>query len=89
MECWRIQRSWNAAIQPLWRDDVVWESAPVELRWPRQRHWVPFGFRLPAVLPPAVEGRLLAWRYEVEPRRPVRLAFDQRAVLTPIGFQAA
>jgi hypothetical protein len=31
----------------------------------------------------------MAWRYEVEARRPVRFAFDQRAVLTPIGFQAA
>ena len=89
LECWRIQRAWNIHMQPLWRDEIVWESPPLAMRWPPHRRWLPFGFPLPAGLPPAVEGRLLAWRYEVEARRPVRFAFDQRAVLTPIGFQAA
>src|SRR5689334_7536176 len=89
LECWRICRQWNACVQPLWHDEIVWESEPLALRWPEQRRWLPFGFPLPPGLPPAFEGRVLAWRYEVEARRPVRFAPDQRAVLTPMGFLAA
>jgi hypothetical protein len=89
LECWRISRQWNACTHPLWHDEIVWESEPLALGWPAQRRWLGFGFRLPPELPPAFEGRVLAWRYEVEARRPVRFAPDQRAVLTPMGFLAA
>jgi len=89
LECWRIDRGWNVRHQPMWRDAPLWESGEMLTDWPQQGTWAGFEFQLPGGLPPAVEGRLLAWRYEVEARRPVRFAPDQRAVVTPIGFQAA
>ncbi len=89
LECWRIDRGWNVRHQPLWRDAPLWESPEVSTEWTDNGTWAGFDFRLPEGLPPAVEGRLMAWRYEVEARRPVRFAPDQRAVVTPIGFQAA
>ena len=49
-------------------------------------NWRGFSFELPDWLPPAIEARSIAWRYEVEVRRTVRLAPDERAVLTPLGF---
>jgi hypothetical protein len=88
LEWWRIDRGWNVNHQPMWRDAVLWESEPRSAVWRDRETWVGFEFDLPPGLPPAVEGRVLAWRYEVEARRSIRFALDQRAVLTPTGFQA-
>jgi len=51
-------------------------------------HWAGFAFTLPADLPTAVEARSVAWRYEIEARRPLRLRPDERALAVPIGYRA-
>ena len=89
LECWRVDRGWNVRYQPMWRDTSLWESDPFHADWLDGATWAPFEFAVPPGLPPGVEGRLLAWRYEVEARRPSRFVPAQRAVVTPIGFQAA
>ena len=89
LECWRVDRGWNVRYQPMWRDTCLWESDPAPADWLDGATWAPFEFAVPPDLPPGVEGRLLAWRYEVEARRPSRFVPGQRAVVTPIGFQAA
>ncbi|MGN6379054.1 MAG: hypothetical protein ACTHNU_08905 [Gaiellales bacterium] len=89
LECWRLDRGWNVRYQPIWRDLCVWEADACPAAWLEGATWAPFEFSIPAHLPPAVEGRILAWRYEIEARRPLRFVPDQRAVITPIGFQAA
>ena len=48
-------------------------------------HWRGFSFELPDGLPPAVEARSIAWRYEVEARRSVRFGPDDRALITPLA----
>jgi hypothetical protein len=72
---------------PRWHDHTLW-SREIVLDGLSEARWVPFDFALPDELPPAVEARAIAWRYEVEARRPQRLRFDERAVAVPIGFRA-
>jgi hypothetical protein len=69
---------------PLWRQRVCFEEW-LELESLDDAHWRGFSFTLPDRLPPAVEARSIAWRYEVEARRSVRLRPDDRAMLTPLG----
>jgi hypothetical protein len=40
-------------------------------------------------LPPAVEARTIAWRYELRARRRVRHWFDETAALTPLLHEDA
>jgi hypothetical protein len=89
LECWRVDRGWNVRYQPMWREKCLWEAEPAPAEWLEGSTWAPFEFAVPPGMPPGVEGRLLAWRYEVEARRPSRFVPAQRAVVTPIGFQAA
>jgi hypothetical protein len=72
---------------PRWHDRTLW-SQEVVLDGLSEAHWAPFAFALPDELPPAVEARAIAWRYEVEARRPLRLRPDERAIAVPIGFRA-
>jgi hypothetical protein len=69
---------------PLWRQRVCYEEW-LELESLDDAHWRAFSFDLPERLPPAVEARSIAWRYEVEARRSVRFGPDDRALLTPLG----
>jgi hypothetical protein len=89
LEAWRTNgRGWvrNLRHPPLWRTVCIWsQSAPTE--WPAGQHWAAFRFMLPGRLPPAVEARSIAWRYEVEARLRIRLAPDDVAVATPVGFE--
>lgn len=85
MESWRLDRSIKPNRPPVWHIGVLWEeSVPIE--WLLPGTWAPFAFGLPEGLPPAFEGRMMAWRYEVELRRRRRLGLVHRAVLTPTGF---
>jgi hypothetical protein len=72
---------------PRWHDRTLWSSELV-LEGLAEAHWAPFEFALPRDLPPAVEARSVAWRYEVEARRPLRLRFDERAISVPLRYRA-
>ncbi len=80
---WILQSRANGI--PMWRHETLFEEH-AELESLESAHWRRFSFDLPAWLPPAVEARSIAWRYEVEVRRSVRLGPDDRAVLTPLAY---
>lgn len=89
LESWRVngRRTLRKLNEPpLWSSHRIW-SAQLTLDWPAGQTWAPFAFALPVELPPAVEARSIAWRYEVEARGRVWLALDDVAVATPIGFE--
>jgi hypothetical protein len=92
LESWRVTPRpgrWILQGRPngisMWRHET-WFEASEELEPLDADNWRGFSFALPDWLPPAVEARSIAWRYEVEVRRSVRLGPDERAVLTPLGF---
>ncbi|HEY1480003.1 MAG TPA: hypothetical protein VGF46_08225 [Gaiellales bacterium] len=80
---WMLLSRANAI--PIWRQHVCFESSK-ELAELGEAHWRGFAFDLPDGLPPAVEARSIAWRYEVEVRRAVRFGPDDRTLLTPLGY---
>jgi hypothetical protein len=80
---WMLQGRANGIS--MWRHETWFESSQ-ELEPLDADNWRGFSFDLPEWLPPAVEARSIAWRYEVEVRRSVRFGPDERAVLTPLGF---
>ena len=80
---WMLQGRANGVS--LWRQETRFEARE-ELEPLDAGNWRGFSFDLPDGLPPAIEARSIAWRYEVEVRRSVRLGPDERAVLTPLGF---
>jgi hypothetical protein len=91
IESWRVSPRpgrWllmgRAQAIPVWRQEVCFEESR-ELDSLEGVHWLGFAFTLPDGLPPAVEARTVAWRYEVEARRSVRFGPDDRALLTPLG----
>jgi hypothetical protein len=89
LESWRTNgrgRVRNLRQSPLWQTDCIWTES-VTLDWPAGHTWAPFRFKPPDRLPPAVEARSIAWRYEVEARLRVRHGLDDVAVATPIGFE--
>lgn len=80
-ECWRSDGLPHG--MPQWRASPLWE-AEQQLEIDRSAAWARFAFDLPEGLPPAVEARSIAWRYEVVARRRVRHWFDETAALTPL-----
>ena len=72
---------------PRWHERTLW-SEEVVLDGLADAHWAAFAFTLPPELPPAVEARSVAWRYEIEARRPLRLRPDERAIAVPLGYRA-
>jgi hypothetical protein len=80
---WILQSRANGL--PLWRHSI-WFEAHTELEPVDAAHWRGFAFDLPDWLPPAIEARSIAWRYEIAVRRSVRLGPDDRAVITPLAF---
>jgi hypothetical protein len=80
---WIMQNRSNTV--PLWRHET-WFEEHAELEPLEHAHWRGFAFDLPEWLPPAVEARSIAWRYEIEVRRSVRFGPDDRAVITPLGY---
>jgi hypothetical protein len=88
-EAWRTNlRLRNRRHPPLWRSRSLWqEQATVELG--SDRRWYPCSFDIPVGLPPAVEGRTLAWRYGIDARRAPRRGVPDHAALTPLRFDLA
>ena len=94
LEAWReapprvpLVTAKNSMRMPRWHDRTLWSSELV-LEGLAEAHWAPFEFALPLDLPPAVEARSVAWRYEIEARRPLRLRFDERAISVPLRYRA-
>ena len=91
LESWRTNgrgRVRNLRQAPIWRTTSMWSDV-MTFDWPDDQNWAPFRFDLPDWLPPAVEARSIAWRYEIEVRLKVRHGLDDVAVATPIGFEIA
>jgi hypothetical protein len=72
---------------PRWHDRTLW-SCELVLDGLADARWAPFEFAIPEGLPPAIEARSVAWRYEIEARRPLRLRFDERAISVPLRYRA-
>ena len=72
---------------PRWHERTLW-SEELVLDGLADAHWAGFEFALPADLPPAVEARSVAWRYEIQARRPLRLRPDECAIAFPLGYRA-
>jgi hypothetical protein len=94
LEAWReapprvpLVHASRSLQMPRWHQRTLW-SEELVLEGLADAHWAPFAFALPDDLPPAVEARSVAWRYEVEARRPLRLRFDERALAVPLGYRA-
>jgi hypothetical protein len=82
MECWRA--SARAALgTPQWIEDALWEHEQALTADP-DAHWVRFSFELPPGLPPAVEARTLAWRYELIARAGGHRWPHETAACTPL-----
>lgn len=79
-ECWRRSALEEHGV-PQWQGLPLWEAEQA-LRLDPDAHWASFSFELPAGLPPAVEARTIAWRYELFARRKLRHWFDETAALT-------
>ena len=76
MEAWReapprvpIVPANRSMRMPRWHERTLWSDEQV-LDGLSEAHWAAFKFDLPPELPPAVEARSVAWRYEVEARAP-------------------
>jgi hypothetical protein len=67
--------SWSGAW--LWRHTAALPVDP-------DATWTPFELRLPSRLPPAVEARTFAWRYEIFVRRRTRHGRGETAARTPL-----
>jgi hypothetical protein len=94
MEAWReapprvpILPANRSMRMPRWHERTLWSEEQV-LDGLSEAHWAGFRFTIPDGLPPAVEARAVAWRYEIEARRPLRLRPDERAIAVPLGFRA-
>lgn len=88
----RCEESWCTNFRfrprrspPLWQTQPLWEET-ISVHSEADRRWNPFRFELPSQLPPAVEGRAIAWRYSIEARRP-RRGFADSAIVTPLRFE--
>ena len=87
LECWRTSPPslwWRQP--PTWTIRTLWAAAR-EAELGSDRRWHGFEFELPDGLPPAVEGYAVAWRYEIEARRPTRLGPGERAAITPLRYE--
>ena len=83
-ECWR-QRGPTARGAPYWHAQTLWAAEDVIHLDPETR-WTPLRFDLPPDLPPAVEARTIAWRYELRARLKRNHWPDETAALTPLLY---
>jgi hypothetical protein len=85
-ESWRPKGP-AARGMPYWPARMLWRET-VEVVLDADSTWAPFEFRLPGALPPAVEARTFAWRYELRARRHARYRWpDETAALTPLLYE--
>jgi hypothetical protein len=87
LECWRCTPLSDGRT-PQWHEASLWEAEQA-LPIDPDAGWAAFRFDLPDDLPPAVEARTIAWRYELRARRHVRHWFDETAALTPLLHEDA
>jgi hypothetical protein len=82
IECWRnpILGPYPA---PQWDAHLLWR-AEQSLGIDPDAHWVPFRFEFPEDLPAAVEGRTIAWRYELLVSRTAHRWQTETAAVTPL-----
>jgi hypothetical protein len=83
-EAWR-PRSLPARGRPFWDGERLWEANRT-IALDRERTWAPFRFELPRGLPPAIEARTIAWRYEVRARCHAGFLHSESAALTPLLY---
>jgi hypothetical protein len=83
-ECWRPAGP-AARGMPYWQTRALWAAEEVVELDPATR-WAPFSFHVPPGLPPAVEARTIAWRYELQARRRRAHRPDETAALTPLLY---
>ncbi len=83
-ECWR-PRGPAARGMPYWEARTLW-AAERSIRLDPDTRWAPFRFELPPGLPPGVDARTIAWRYELRARRTRTHRPDETAALTPLLF---
>jgi len=86
IECWRHPVLHPYPAPPQWDAHPLWE-AHQPLRVDPDAHWAPFAFPLPEHLPPAVEGRTIAWRYELLVSRTAHGWLNETAAVTPLLFE--
>ena len=82
MECWRSTALAERGT-PQWHDAALW-SEQQTLSIVADAHWARFAFDLPRDLPPAVEARTVAWRYELLARATGHRWLNESAALTPL-----
>jgi hypothetical protein len=87
LECWRFRPS-SACGTPQWHASYLWQ-AEHPLAIDPDAGWAAFYFELPDHLPPAVEARTIAWRYELRAERHVRHWFNETAARTPLLHEDA
>ena len=95
MEAWReapprvpIVPANRSMRMPRWHERTLWSEEQVLDGLVRRALG---GLQLQRCRPicrPAVEARSVAWRYEIEARRPLRLRPDERALAVPLRFRA-
>jgi len=81
-ECWRPTGP-PARGLPYWSARTLW-AAQQHVGVDPDRTWAPFCFPLPPHLPPAVEARTIAWRYELRAHARRQHRLDETAALTPL-----
>jgi hypothetical protein len=87
LESWRFRPS-SGCGTPQWHASCLWE-AEHPLAIDPDAGWAAFCFALPDHLPPAVEARTIAWRYELRAQRHVRHWFNETAARTPLLHEDA
>jgi hypothetical protein len=81
-ETWRLPVRGARGV-PGWGDAWLWRHAAT-LEIDPDATWARFELGLPSRLPPAVEARTIAWRYEVLVRRRTRHGRVETAARTPL-----
>jgi hypothetical protein len=87
IECWRCP-VYGPYPAPVWDAHPLWQMHKT-LQLDPDAHWTPFDFELPNGLPPAVEGRTIAWRYELVVSRTAPHRRTETAALTPLLYEEA
>jgi hypothetical protein len=83
-ECWRPPGP-AARGMPYWSGRTLW-TAQDQVAVGPDKAWAPFCFPLPPGLPPAIEARTFAWRYELRAHRRREHRPDETAALTPLLY---
>jgi hypothetical protein len=83
-ECWRPGGA-VARGMPFWHARTLWVAEAV-IDLDPDTPWAPFSFDLPPGLPPAVEARTIAWRYELRASRRRNHRPGETAALTPLLY---